>query len=314
MFPVLDEAQRLQYLQALGVTSWLPIKPLSACRVNKLLWQENIEPAVTHTNEIAAFNTITKVALPASINVALMPPTSLQGKLDGSTPATLEPQAPVFEQTTALSAVADTSQQQVLVRSGVEVDSKRLADKRLPTAELRPPAARLGSNRDRLAALHLGLSWYSNGVLVVNDIPVQEGAAMSQPIQRLQAAIVNALKPRLEGASVQVMPLSGMEFRWPLVPGPHADHSLMGAQSGLRYSLIKLLKDKPCRQLLVMGPAAMQLLKPDTSLGETTDMQVANQTFPSVYTHSLHQLLAVPSLKADTWKHMQPLLELSQAG
>jgi hypothetical protein len=163
------------------------------------------------------------------------------------------------------------------------------------------------ANTDRLAPLHLGLSWYSNGVVVVNDIPVQEGAAMSSPIQRLQTAIVNALRSTLLDTSAQVMPAASMEFNWPLVPGPHADHSFMGAQSGLKYSLIKLLQDNACSRLLVMGPAAIQLLKPDMTLGESGPIQLFDMTIQSVYSHSLHQLLAVPSLKADTWTHLQPL-------
>jgi len=160
---------------------------------------------------------------------------------------------------------------------------------------------------DRLAPLHLGLSWYSNGVLVVNDIPVQEGAAMSSPIQRLQTAIVNALRSTLVDASAQAMPAVFMEFNWPLVPGPHADHSLMGAQSGLKYSLIKLLKDNSCSKLLIMGPAAIQLLKPGMTLGESTHIELPNMVIEAVYSHSLHQLLAVPTLKADTWQHLQSL-------
>ena len=81
----------------------------------------------------------------------------------------------------------------------------------------------------------------------------------------------------------------------------------MGAQSGLKYSLIKLLQDNACSRLLVMGPAAIQLLKPDMTLGESGPIQLFDMTIQSVYSHSLHQLLAVPSLKADTWTHLQPL-------
>tara|TARA_B110000495_G_C22635926_1_gene377911 strand:- start:128 stop:541 length:414 start_codon:yes stop_codon:yes gene_type:complete len=130
---------------------------------------------------------------------------------------------------------------------------------------------------------------------------------MSSPIQRLQTAIVNALRSTLVDASAQAMPAVSMEFNWPLVPGPHADHSLMGAQSGLKYSLIKLLKDNSCSKLLIMGPAAIQLLKPGMTLGESAHIELPNMVIEAVYSHSLHQLLAVPTLKADTWQHLQSL-------
>ena len=167
---------------------------------------------------------------------------------------------------------------------------------------------------DWIAALHLGLSWYANGVLVVNDIPAHEGATMSSPIQRLQTAIVNALRPMLKESTRQTMPAASMEFNWPLVPGPHGDHSFTGAQSGLQYSLLKLLKEQPCSVLLVMGPAAMQLLKADMSLGDSGYIELSDITIPSIFSHSLHQLLAVPSLKAETWKHLQPLLLMEKIG
>ena len=167
---------------------------------------------------------------------------------------------------------------------------------------------------DWIAALHLGLSWYANGVLVVNDIPAHEGATMSSPIQRLQTSIVNALRPMLKDSTRQTMPAASMEFNWPLVPGPHGDHSLTGAQSGLQYSLLKLLKEQPCSALLVMGPAAMQLLKADMSLGDSGYIELSDMTIPSIFSHSLHQLLAVPSLKAETWKHLQPLLLTEKIG
>ena len=83
------------------------------------------------------------------------------------------------------------------------------------------------------------------------------------------------------------------------MPGPHADHSLVGAQSGLRYSLIKLLKDNQCEKILVMGPAAIKLLKPQMNLGEVGEIELFDKGVWSVYSHSLHQLLAVPSLKKE---------------
>ena len=57
-----------------------------------------------------------------------------------------------------------------------------------------------------------------------------------------------------------------------------------------------------------MGPAAIQLLNPEMSLGECSQIELSEQPIQLVYSHSLHQLLAVPSLKEETWKHLQPLI------
>jgi hypothetical protein len=313
MFPVLNETSRLQYLQALGVSSWLPTKPLVGSQVNGVLWQdallqESNDPLVSDTLVSSA---MAPVALPVSSKAAL---DSISSAATSSVHAQdhaqqLEPIDPKVQAAVVAEALgALTATNSNLHRSKPPVaplvQTPETMSSTLKGIGQRPTTT---ANTDRLAPLHLGLSWYSNGVVVVNDIPVQEGAAMSSPIQRLQTAIVNALRSTLLDTSAQVMPAASMEFNWPLVPGPHADHSFMGAQSGLKYSLIKLLQDNACSRLLVMGPAAIQLLKPDMTLGESGPIQLFDMTIQSVYSHSLHQLLAVPSLKADTWTHLQPL-------
>jgi hypothetical protein len=313
MFPVLDETSRLQYLQALGVSSWLPTKPLVGSQVNGVLWQDAVlqESSSSLVSDTLVSSVMAPVALPLSSEAALasVPSTATSSLHAQDHAQQLEPIDPKVQATAvseALGALTATSSN--LHRSKLPIAPVvQTPDTVSSTSKGIGQRATTTANADRLAPLHLGLSWYSNGVIVVNDIPVQEGAAMSSPIQRLQTAIVNALKSSLADTSTQIMPAASMEFNWPLVPGPHADHSLMGAQSGLKYSLIKLLQDNACRRLLVMGPAAIQLLKPDMTLGESGPIQLFDMTIQSVYSHSLHQLLAVPSLKADTWKHLQPL-------
>ena len=293
MFPVLEEVQRLQYLQALNVTSWLPTKPLVGSQVNHVHWQA----LVVHVSNAPSL--VEDLSYPTP-EPPIVPSLSLHGEMPSQQRA-VNPQ-------TQSTVVAEA-----LESLTVKVNSQHLSQ--LPTLDpvssvtesVRSPLTR-ATQTDQLAPLHLGLSWYSNGVLVVNDIPVQEGAAMSSPIQRLQTAIVNTLRPALMETALQVMPSASMEFNWPLVPGPHGDHSLMGAQSGLKYSIVKLLKDNLCSKLLVMGPAAIQLLNPEMSLGECSQIELSEQPIQLVYSHSLHQLLAVPSLKEETWKHLQPLI------
>jgi hypothetical protein len=308
MFPVLNETSRLQYLQALGVSSWLPTKPLVGSQVNGVLWQyallqESNDPLVSDTLVSSA---MAPVALPVSSKAALDSISSAATSSVHAPDHAIDPKVQAAVVAEALGALTATNSNLHRSKPPVAplVQTPETVSSTLKGIGQRPTTT---ANTDRLAPLHLGLSWYSNGVVVVNDIPVQEGAAMSSPIQRLQTAIVNALRSTLLDTSAQVMPAASMEFNWPLVPGPHADHSFMGAQSGLKYSLIKLLQDNACSRLLVMGPAAIQLLKPDMTLGESGPIQLFDMTIQSVYSHSLHQLLAVPSLKADTWTHLQPL-------
>ena len=314
-YPSLEEVQRLQYLQALGVTSWLPTGPLVASQVNSCQWQ----PLGVQESEGAAHSNALNVSVlgssvSSSPRDSALAPSAVQSVANAANQEVNQEvnaqqmQAEAVAQ--ALGALDPTIHQPDDSQVSQQRELAKQASVALPAAVASMPMPAMVINADRLAPIHLGLSWYSNGVLVVNDIPVQEGAAMSSPIQRLQTAIVNALRPISTDTSAQVMPAASMEFNWPLVPGPHADHSLTGAQSGLKYSIIKLLKENSCSKLLIMGPAAIQLLKPDMTLGETAYIELADGPIQSVYSHSLHQLLAVPSLKSDTWQHLQPLIPL----
>lgn len=314
-YPSLEEVQRLQYLQALGVTSWLPTGPLVASQVNTCQWQplgvqESEGAAHSHALNVSVLGS----SVSSSPRDAALAPSAVQSVAHAAHQEVNQEvnaqqmQAEAVAQ--ALGALDPTIHQPDDSQVSQQRELAKQASVALPAAVASMPMPAMVINADRLAPIHLGLSWYSNGVLVVNDIPVQEGAAMSSPIQRLQTAIVNALRPISTDTSAQVMPAASMEFNWPLVPGPHADHSLTGAQSGLKYSIIKLLKENSCSKLLIMGPAAIQLLKPDMTLGETAYIELADGPIQSVYSHSLHQLLAVPSLKSDTWQHLQPLIPL----
>ena len=316
-YPSLEEVQRLQYLQALGVTSWLPTGPLVASQVNTCQWQPL---GVQESEDAAHSNALNVSVLGSSVSSsprdAALAPSAVQSVANAANQEVNQEvnaqqmQAEAVAQ--ALGALGPIIHQPDDSQVSQQRELAKQASVALPAAVASKPISMpaMVINADRLAPIHLGLSWYSNGVLVVNDIPVQEGAAMSSPIQRLQTAIVNALRPISTDTSAQVMPAASMEFNWPLVPGPHADHSLTGAQSGLKYSIIKLLKENSCSKLLIMGPAAIQLLKPDMTLGETAYIELADGPIQSVYSHSLHQLLAVPSLKSDTWQHLQPLIPL----
>ena len=326
-YPSLEEVHRLQYLKALGITSWLPTRSLEASQANAVLWQQenshSLVSAKLGSTEIAATEIApTEIAPTASVLSAdakapVVLPATLPAKepqnFDLSQEQALIPgQIQAAAVAGALHSLSSSPETMEYTSASQKLEAQLQPDRTQLISESLPSLPSLAS--DWIAALHLGLSWYANGVLVVNDIPAQEGATMSSPIQRLQTAIVNALRPMLKESTRQTMPAASMEFNWPLVPGPHGDHSLTGAQSGLQYSLLKLLKEQPCSALLVMGPTAMQLLKADMSLGDSGYIELSDMTIPSIFSHSLHQLLAVPSLKAETWKHLQPLLLTEKIG
>ena len=288
-FPQLPETQRLQYLQAMGVSSWLPTTPLDGSANNGVLWVE--AQSIPVSADMVSVGAEHSAAIPLE---------------NASKPYTETPTYAHLETTPTVDVEAQ-AQAVAQALGGLQADARvaplepvqaAVNETAMPTAASGPAAS--------VAPMQLALSWYSCGVLVVNQVPLQEGAAMSSPIERLQTAIVNAILP--SGGEPQQMPAASMAFNWPLVPGPHGDDSLEGAQSGLNYSIAKVLHEKPCKQLLLLGSAPLSLLKPDLGLGANFTLDLAAGPVMAVASHSLHQLLAVPSLKADTWSHLQPLL------
>ncbi|MDC9720916.1 MAG: hypothetical protein PSN46_09370 [Gammaproteobacteria bacterium] len=278
-FPPLSETQRIKYLQALGVTSWLPTGKLLGTECNAVLWQQEEKTDDQEWTQVEA------APLQAMQPVAAVP-------AEEELQSQAQKQAVTNEARGTLKTLIKPDTQTVEPLVSKEVGSAGLAS----------------AAPERIAPMHLSLSCYTNGVVVVNDAPMQDGVAMSSPIQRLQTAIVNALTG-VDAA--QVMPAASIEFNWPLVPGPHGDHTLSGAKSGLLYSLSKLLQQHPCVKLLLMGPGPVRLLQPALAIGDNVHVELPTQPTcqaHAVSSHSLHQLLAVPSLKAETWLHLQPLL------
>jgi hypothetical protein len=278
---VLPESDRLAYLEAMGVASWLPIdgqldsygvfysdKPVEAVA-------DELEPLLVDVDD--------------SSTAAGSTPVYADGPADEPPPLGMSV-AQVQEQAQQMRAelVADMSQSEPEAKPEVKEEVA-------PTA---PVVV------EKIAPLHLSISWYQCGVLVVNELPLQDGAAMSGSLAQLQTAMVNALGL---GAK-EVMPQTQAEFFWPLVPGPHGDSSKAGGTDALAYQLSKLLQEKSVTRVMLLGERSTDLIA-EASLGFGQVGNVALWPEAKVLlTHSLHQLLKIPANKAEAWCHMQPLL------
>ena len=279
----LPESARLQYLATMGVTSWLPLhNRIATCGA---VWQAAPGVPDTPTEMAQAEPTIATTPDPEHhVGSEQVPPTYAD-------------KAPPLGIT-----VAQAKQQTQQMRDTL-LQSPAIAQPAKPVAQdaVVNVASSVG---DQIEPLHLSYSWYSVGVLVVNEVPLQDGAAMTSSLAHLQTAMVNALAL----GSKAVMPQSQGEFHWPLVPGVHGDHSRSGAQQALRYQLQKLLQDKPVERVMLMGQRGAELLIDDVIKPGTV---CRDQQWPKadiLLTHSLHQLLKIPANKAEAWAHMQPLL------
>lgn len=279
----LPEAVRLQYLDAIGVISWLPVQ--ASVGGAGPMWQAQAK----QVNEAPKPNT------PVSVSKSAIEVDTSQHAMEKQTATPVDEPPPLGITTTA------AQEQTQAMRDSL------LQENMVPKTKTKPVVAETVTAKpkfdDLIEPLHLSYSWYSEGVLVINEIPLQDGAAMTASLAQLQTAMVNALKN-----SKAVMPQAQGEFHWPLVPGAHGDQTKTGAQQALNYQLQKLFKDKPIKQILLMGQRCAELLPAGVT---QPGIVFTDKNWPEVkilLTHSLHQLLKIPANKAEAWLHMQPLL------
>lgn len=286
---VLPEQDRLAYLDALGVASWLPIDGLLDSY--GVFYSEQPIDGSEHAS--VALQAVVENEPTPVVETASMPG---DGPRDEPPPLGMSV-AQVQEQAQQMRAdlVADIGQTET-----AEVKSQPITE----VLEEAPAPIVV----EKVAPLHLSISWYQCGVLVINELPLQDGAAMSGSLAQLQTAMINALGIGVELGAKEVMPQTQAEFFWPLVPGPHGDSSKAGGTDALAYQMRKLLQDKAVTRVLLLGQRSTDLL-PEVGLefGQVRQLPMWPEA-KVLLTHSLHQLLKIPANKAATWRHMQPLL------
>ena len=287
---ILPEAARLQYLDAIGVTSWLPLaKQLST---HGAVWQDASEAVDVEDEQVVAVSAVENTSSQVE-TVAVS--SDMQTSFDEPPPLGISAEQ-AKEEASQLrhNLMADNASLHV----EPTLQKPQVAPVAEPAVPVRPQVI------DRMEPVHLSFSWYAVGVLVLNEVPLQDGAAMTSSLAQLQTAMVNALAL----GDKQVMPQAQGEFHWPLIPGKHGDHSRSGAQEALAYQLNKLLAEKSVTKVMLLGQRSADLIMGD---GVELGSLVTSEQWPGaqiLLTHSLHQLLKIPTNKAEAWLHMQPLL------
>ncbi len=281
---VLPEAQRLAYLQALGVTSWLPVEG-ALCSYGA--YYDGCPVATADAlNDGADIETLTAASAEQVAS---------------------EPEQAATDAPPLGLSIAQVQQQAEQMRADLVAG---VSDSDSPTQVAAAPIAPVATAepapevQESIAPLHLSISWYQCGVLVINELPLQDGAAMSGSLAQLQTAIINAL----DLGTKEVMPQTQADFFWPLVPGPHGDNSKHGGTDALAYQIGKLLQDKALTRVLLLGQRSIDLLADlDLDFGTVGSCSMWPEA-KVLFTHSLHELLKIPANKAATWRHMQPLI------
>jgi len=134
---------------------------------------------------------------------------------------------------------------------------------------------------------------------VLNQIPTLSRLQMQEKQSKLLDNILHWLGKPAADHSIS------RSFNWPL-PGLASVNTLAAAQDSLQHFLQQSLVEKPFRNLLVMGAQATACFRPE-SVDSSTDSHAVAPAWQVLFTHSLDEMLAMPSLKHDVWQHLLPL-------
>ncbi len=135
--------------------------------------------------------------------------------------------------------------------------------------------------------------WTVNDLLILADAPRLDNSQLTLLRNILQAI------GRTDNLSV------AKQFSWPLPQ--RKDKNLLAAQEHFQGLLDGgLLKTNGLRQILCFGDAVSALLHTNDSAPEKTALQY--QDWPVTSVCALHEMLAQPSRKADTWRRLQVLI------
>ncbi|MCV6587425.1 MAG: hypothetical protein OIF57_00140 [Marinobacterium sp.] len=275
--PTSSQQRRHQYLEALGITSWLPTRALPAAAPSDAWVWDFRYPAPD-----IPFSAPVQAPVPA-----------------GNAPRPARPQpAASVDPARVRAALNDTL---ALV---AEPAPKKAAP--APQVKLAPKPKQPG----KVPRFRLALQVYGD-CLVVESLPTAGQGGLSQAHLSLLKNIGCFLLPEPPEHIPRAVVL-----KWPMLAGSSLDQSRPEALAAVQYKLTRLLAEHGCTRLLLLGEVAMQMvLDTDEALdvlhGEVLSVAQRLPDFPqltAVASHSLSELLMLHELKAVLWQDMQPLI------
>lgn len=298
---MMNEVQRQQYLDAMGIDTYMPrwILPAAASPFS-------CQPVLPESPSVLA---------PAEATEPAQSTVQGASEIAANAPVAAVPIAAVNEASpSSQSSDPQSASQPVSVAKDV------LASVVSPTTESKPAAAATPVSADSILQSLSGekrpdprfaLSlWRVSDQLMVIDSRHSELALPTEP---LLLNILSAL-----GFPRQPLPKAEV-LRWPMFENSYEPQGQAVARETLQAMLEAMLERQPCKHLLLMGAEACHYLLGDEQLGEGFDAKASfdchlGQAFSletlavdAIVVPSLSDMLQQPQLKSQTWQAIQPL-------
>lgn len=293
-----QEQLRHQYLEAIGISSWLPRTQLPAAApspqwVEDFTWtgpDEYLDEAFEAPDEVAEMPVrgpeTARVASPAAASAA-------------SSSARAAAQA-------RLAELTDAPPQQPTAPPAVKPVTERSAER----SAARPVAGSASTpvpTHKRQSAPRVKLAFILAGdLLIVDSLPPAGRQGFGPAHQRLLSGIARAL-------GVQTPPSDASLLPWPPFAGATLNQGAEELSRAVERKLKHTLTLRPVSRALLLGEAAAQwLLGREEALDALRGIRFNLQAgIPCVASVSLSQALQLPEVKAEIWRDIQPLVTIS---
>jgi len=317
----MDEQLRHQYLEAMGISSWLPRQQLSGARatpdwVFEFTYPDN---AVTETGaRDGARGSVhsaasAPLATPAEVKKAAAQARSdLAASLGGLDPAADKVKTkPGMKAAVAPSeTVAASEDGSVGSAASVSADSSfkaaEMVEQRSDASiEVSMPEVRMPkADSQNQEPFKLAFMAYQD-CLVVDSLPPRSRQGVSPQHQILLGKILRSIGLLGGAATDQFM------LPWPMFASRSLDQGAEQARLTVQHKLAKSLQHNKVSQVILLGEAAAQMvLERDEPLDQLRGMLFSLRSdVKTLASASLTEMIAVPGCKRDVWRDLQPLLE-----
>lgn len=315
----MDEQLRHQYLEAMGISSWLPRQQLSGARATPDWVFEFTYPdcAVTEArgSERGSVQSASSVPLatPAEVKKAAAQARSdLAASLGGLDTAAnkvkpkpgIKPAAAPSE--TVAGSVVGSMDRAAPVSADSRLKPAEMVEQRPDTSiEVNMPEVRMPkADGKHQEPFKLAFMAYQD-CLVVDSLPPRSRQGVSPQHQILLDKILRSIG-LLGGAGTDQFMLP-----WPMFASRSLDQGAEQARLTVQHKLAKSLQHNKVSQVILLGEAAARMvLERDEPLDQLRGMLFSLRSdVKTLASASLTEMIAVPGCKRDVWRDLQPLLE-----
>lgn len=309
----MEQQLRHQYLDAMGIVSWLPREQLpGALPTPDWVWEfcslpEDLQPQTAQPSPATAG---TSAAAPKPQNsqqnqqAAQQARAALAASL-GDKPAEKAAPVPKVQQPDS----AEQAVQQVVDKTAVAPAAAPSLNKAFDASNIAAPEASTETDADSDVQAPFKLAFVAFGdCLVIDTLPPQSRQGLSTQHQSLLDKILRSVG--LQGGQGEVFLLP-----WPMFASKTLDQGATQARKAVMHKLNKSLAGQPVNQVILFGEAAAQMIiQRSEPLDQLRGILFSLRSDVKVLASaSLSEMMTVPGCKKDVWRDLQPLIQHVQS-